>query len=208
MTIKPLLFNALETAINRYLALANNLDVVLPPLAGKTVAITLQPFNETVYFCFSHAGIQLLDQLTEPANTHLTGSVWAFGLMGLSTKPMRSIFSGQVSLTGDIHTGQKFQDLFSKLDINLQQQLARFTGETMAQNVSQFFHKQLDWHKTTLETLRLNTTEFLQEETRDLPPAAELEIYYRQIDNLRIDFDRLHSRMTRLESVLRKPTTH
>jgi len=33
--------------------------------------------------------------------------------MGLSSKPMRSIFSGEVKIEGDMQTGRKFQELFA-----------------------------------------------------------------------------------------------
>ena len=202
MAIKPLLFGALETALNQYLALAENRAAVLAPLAGKTIAITVQPFHETAYLCCSEQGIQLLDYVTETPDTTLTGSLWAFGAMGLSKTPMRAVFSGQVKIEGDMHTGRKFQELFAKLDINLETHLARVAGSTVAHNIAQAVQAGQNWSAESLETLRLNTSEFLQEETRDLPPAAEMDIFYHQIDQLRTHFDRLHSKITRLESAL------
>lgn len=206
MAIKPLLFSALETALNHYLALGENRDAVLTPLAGKVIAITVQPFNETAYLYCSKDDIQLLDQVTEPADTTLTGSLWAFGLMGLSKNPMRTVFSGQIKIEGDMHTGRRFQELFAKLDINLEAHLARVAGDKMAHNIAHIVHVGQSWGAESLETLRLNTSEFLQEETRDLPPGAELDIYYRHIDDLRTHADRLHSRLARLEDFLHMQT--
>jgi ubiquinone biosynthesis accessory factor UbiJ len=208
MTIKPLLFSALENALNHYLALGENRDAVLTPLAGKTIAITVQPFNETVYLCCSADAIQLLDYITEPADTTLTGSLWAFGSMGLSKNPMRSVFSGQVKIEGDTHTGRRFQELFAKLDINLEAHLARVAGDKIAYNIAHALHVGQTWGTESLETLRLNTSEFLQEETRDLPPGAELDIYYRHIDELRTSADRLDSRLARLEALLTTYIAH
>ena len=51
MVIKPLLMSALETALNKYLALDQNSGVFLAPLAGKVIAVTITPFNETIYLC-------------------------------------------------------------------------------------------------------------------------------------------------------------
>lgn len=199
MVIKPLLMSALETALNTYLALDQNKGVFLAPLAGKVIAVTITPFNETIYLCPAADSIQLLDQFPDQPDTYLTGSVFALGLMGLSLKPMRSIFSGEVKIEGDIDTGRQFQELFAKLDINLEQLLARYTGETVAHNISQFFRASQDWRKESIETFRLNASEFLQEETRDLPAGPEIDIFYRQVDELRTDFDRLQSRIERLE---------
>ena len=202
MVIKPLLMSALETALNKYLALDQNRGVFLAPLAGKVITVTITPFNETIYLCPSADSIQFLDQCPDQPDTHLTGSVFAFGLMGLSAKPMRSIFSGEVKIEGDMTTGRKFQELFANLDINLEQLLAHYTGERVAYNISQFFRAGKDWSKESIETFRLNASEFLQEETRDLPAGPEVDIFYVQVDELRTDFDRLQSRVERLEKQL------
>ena len=198
MVIKPLLMSALETALNKFLALDRNSSNFLAPLAGKIIAVNISTFNETIYLCPTNNSIQLLDYSPDQPHTQLSGSVFALGLMGLSSKPMRSIFSGEVKIEGDMNTGRKFQELFAKLDINLEQQLARFTGDTIAHNISQFFRAGQNWSKESIETFRLNASEFLQEETRDLPAGPEVDIFYRQIDELRTDFDRLQSRIERL----------
>jgi len=200
MVIKPLLMSALETALNKFLALDRNSSNFLAPLAGKIIAVNISTFNETIYLCPTNNSIQLLDYSPDQPHTQLSGSVFALGLMGLNSKPMRSIFSGEVKIEGDMNTGRKFQELFAKLDINLEQQLARFTGDTIAHNISQFFRAGQNWSKESIETFRLNASEFLQEETRDLPAGPEVDIFYRQIDELRTDFDRLQSRIERLEN--------
>lgn len=200
MVIKPLLLGVLETAFREYLALDANSPALLAPLAGKVIAVTVTPFNETVYLCPAADTIQLLDVYPGEPDTQLTGSLLALGLMGVSDKPMRSIFAGDVVIDGDMHTGRRFQELFAKLDINLEGKLARYTGERFAHNFSQFFRAGQEWSKETLETFRLNAAEFLQEETRDLPAVPEADMFYQHIDDLRLDFDRLQSRVERLEN--------
>jgi len=202
MVIKPLLIGALETALNQYLSLDPHSGDFLAPLAGKIIAVTVEPFNETLYLCPAPDSIQLLDYSPEPADTQLTGSLFALGLMGLSANPMRTVFSGEVKIEGDMHTGRKFQELFAKLDINLESKLARLTGDATAHRISRFFRSGRDWSRDAIETFRLNLSEFLQEETRDLPAAPETDIFYRQVDELRTNFDRLQSRIERLENIL------
>jgi ubiquinone biosynthesis protein UbiJ len=202
MIIKPLLIGVFETAINSYLALDENSHHLLAPLVGKIIAITIQPFNETIYLCPANDSVQCLDVSPEQPDTRISGSPWALGLMSLSSKPMRSIFSGDVKIEGDTHTARKFQDLFAKLDIDLESKLARYAGDQLAQTIGQFFRSGQDWGKDSIETFRLNVSEFLQEESRDLPAVPEIEIFYRQVDTLRSDCDRLQSRIERLEIAL------
>jgi ubiquinone biosynthesis accessory factor UbiJ len=211
MAIKALLMHALEIALNQYLSLDPNASTFLAPLAGKVIKVTISSFNESLYLCPSADAIQLLDFSSEPVDTQLTGSVFAFGLMGLSSKPMRSIFSGDIQIEGDMQIGRKFQTLFSKLDINLEPHLARYTGDSVAQHISHFFRSGHEWSKESIESFRLNVSEYLQDETRDLPSEPEVAIFYNQVDELRTHFDRLSSRIERLEKTLLnkplKPTT-
>ena len=202
MAIKALMMNALEVGINQYLSLDPNTSTFLAPLAGKVIKVTITSFNESLYLCPSLDAIQLLDFSSEPADTQLTGSMFAFGLMGLSSKPMRSIFSGDIQIEGDMQLGRKFQTLFSKLDINLEPHVARYTGDNVAQHLSQFFRSGHEWSKESIESFRLNVSEYLQEETRDLPSEPEVAIFHSQVDELRTQFDRLQSRIERLEHAL------
>jgi ubiquinone biosynthesis protein UbiJ len=201
MAFKPLLLSALASAINQTLHLDPNSGEFLAPLAGKVIAVTITPFNATIYLCPSADDIQLLDVCPTPADTHLTGSLLALGLMGISGKPMRSIFSGAVVIEGDMNTGRKFQALFTKLDIDLESQLARYTGEHFASQLSGLFRAGKNWSAESLETFRLNAAEFLQEETRDLPAIAEMDGFYQQVDELRLAYDRLNSRVERLKTL-------
>lgn len=205
MLIKPLLISILETALNRYLALDNNKEDLLIPLNGKIIALTIQPFDETLYLCPTSDAIQIIDQTTEQSDTMISGSVWALGLMGISAKPMRSVFSGEIKIEGDIQTGKQFQAVFKKLDIDLEGLLAQYIGHDIASKISQFFRSGQEWGKETVETFKLNATEFLQEETRDLPAKAEIDIFYQDVDDIRTATDRLQARIARLSSIIDSP---
>jgi len=203
MTIKPLLINAFESALNKYLSLDEDIDLFLQPLTGKVIAVTLLPFNETIYLCPTTQRIQIIDQYAETPDTKLTGSLPAFGLMGLSSTPARSFFSGEVTIEGDLNLGRHFQELFAKLDIDLEEQLSHYTGDIIAHKVGNLFRSLNDWQQDSVNTLKLNVTEFLQDETQDVPPAPEVNIFTQQVDQLKEDFDRLEARVTRLNDTLK-----
>jgi len=200
LQIKPLLIAALETAINAYLAMDQHADEYLEPMAGKVLAIHITSFNETLYLCPAHQRLQLLEHYEGEADATLSGSLSALGLMGLSATPMRSLFKGEVKMSGDTLLAQKFQRLFEKLDFNVEAKLARYTNQRFAQNLIGFFRGGRDWSEHTLTSFRLNLEEFLQEETRELPAKAEAEIIFQEIDACRSDVDRIEARIDRLLS--------
>ena len=196
----------METALNQYLSLDEDVSLFLQPLAGKVIAIHVQPFGLTLFLCPSNDTIQLLESYPGTPDTTLTGTAMALGLMGLSSKPMRSIFSGDVKIEGDTRIGRKFQELFDKLDVDLEEQLSHVTGDIIAHKIGRLFRAGQSWGKDSIETLKLNTAEFLQDETRDLPATPEIDIFFRQVDDTRTAYDRLQSRINRLQLALREPS--
>jgi len=200
MTIKPLLFSAFEAALNKYLSLDEDVTTFLQPLAGKIIAINIQPFDETFYLCPTEQNIQMIDYYEGSADTTLTGTLAAFGLMGASSTPARSFFSGEVLIEGDLSVGRQFQKLFEQLDIDIEEQLAHLTGDVIAHKVGHFFRKANQWNKENFNSLQLNVKEFLQDETQDLPPAPEVNILTQQIDQLKEDSERIEARINRLET--------
>lgn len=200
MIIKPLIISALETALNQYLALDEDVSLFLTPIAGKVIAINILPFNETLFLCPAENEIQLLENYASEVDATISGTLSALGLMGLSSTPMRSIFSGEVVIEGDTHVAHKFQQLFEKLDIDLEEKLSQFTGDIIAHKIGNIFRSGQNWTEETVETFKLNSKEYLQEETRDLPTATEANILNQQIDEIRSDYDRLSARITLLQT--------
>lgn len=198
MTIKPLLISAFETALNKYLSLDEDIALFLDPLASKVIAVTVLPFEETLYLCPTSHSIQILDTYEGTIDTTIKGTLPALGLMGLSSTPARSFFKGEVMIEGDLTIGHRFQKLFAQLDIDLEEQLSHFTGDVIAHKIGHFFRRANQWHQDNLGSLQLNISEFLQDETQDLPPAPEVNLLMHDIDQLKEDFDRLEARIKRL----------
>lgn len=205
---KPLLIAALETALNRYLAMDDRTEQYLSPMAGKVIAVHITSFDETLYLCPTQDSIQMLESYQGHVDASLSGSLSALGLMGLSATPMRSLFKGEVKIGGDTEIARKLQRLFGKLDINLEGKLARYTGEAFAQRLSSLLRGGRDWSRHSLTSFRLNLEEFLQEETRDLPAKPEAELLFKQIDDCRGDADRLTARIERLAATLANISEH
>lgn len=200
MLIKPLLIGALETGLNQYISLDQDNSLFLKPIAGKVIAINILPFDETLYLCPTNDKIQILEQCSSEVDASISGTLSALGFMGLSSTPMRSIFSGEVSIEGDTHVAHKFQQLFEQLDIDLEEKLSLFTGDVIAHKIGNLFRSGQSWTTESIETFQLNSKEFLQEEIRDLPAEAEADIFFQQVDKLRSDFDRLSARIDQLNT--------
>ncbi len=61
-----------------------------------------------------------------------------------------------------------------------------------------------DWFSQSIEAMKLNTSEYLSEESKVTPAEAELEYYMDQVDDLRMDIDRLEARVKNIQSSLKQ----
>ncbi len=208
MALSSALFaNSLSDALTRYISLDPDASLWLKPLSSKVIAIRLQPFDQLAYLQVHDSGLQLLEHFQGEADTILSGTPIAFGLMGLSNNPLRSLFSGEIEISGDSHTGRQFQKLFKNLNIDWEEQLSKVTGDVAAHKIGNSLKSAQAWTADTIETFNLNTGEYLQEEAHILPTKTEVENFYTTVDQLRADSDRLQARIERMQNALApKPT--
>lgn len=195
---------ALEAALARYLALDPNSPPLLAPLLGQVIALTLTPFDFTLYLCANEQRVVVLTQappLQAPAVT-LRGSIAGYARLALAEDAHAELFSGRVQISGDPKTARAFQNLFQRLDIDWEEHAAQFAGDYIAHRSANLIRTGRQWLSDTQQTLRLNLAEYLQEEIRALPNDWQIDEFCRAIDRLREEHDRLEARVQRLERVI------
>lgn len=202
MLIKFFLSSAFERVLNHYIALDKNTLLTLAPLSGKIIAVTVKPFNETLYLCPTENNIQCLETFTGEVDATLTGYLSAFGLLGFPNLPLPDSASDRIDVTGDEAIGLQFQQIFKQLNIDVEDKIASITSTGIANTLTSLFHSGREWQQETVETFKLNTTEFLQEETRDLPAKVEVSLFYERIKHLNESYSALKKRIKHVETFL------
>jgi ubiquinone biosynthesis protein UbiJ len=199
----PELFaGVLRKAVTRFLRLDPNSPQYLAPLAGKVICLRLTPMDWRIYFCPEFDSVNILPSFGGEPDVTLAGSPLAFARMGLSDSPRRALFAGEVIVAGDMTAAQRFQRLFERFDIDWESLSASLTGKSIASRLAYDVRAGRAWGKDSLNAWRMNIAEYLQEESRELPAANEVDLFYADVDTLRADFDRLQARVLRLERKL------
>jgi ubiquinone biosynthesis protein UbiJ len=191
------LLGPLEATANRLLALDPETPARLRPLAGRSVGIELPGTELILRADFSERGVSLGRSAPEdpPADADVRLSPAA----ALALVRSRGERSQGVEFRGDVAVVHALRRLVGGLEIDWEEQLAQLTGDVFAHQAGLAVGGVFDWLGHARRTAEANLGEYLTEERRLLPPAAEAAAFLDDVDRLRQDCDRLQARIERLE---------
>lgn len=199
MTIRDASYQALETALNKYLSLDPEISSQFASLHGKVIGIDLSGTAIKLFFIPDQNGqLQVLSHYEGQPDCLITAAPLSL-LRSSMADSTDSTFSGDVNIEGNSTLAQEFTSILKRIDIDWEEQLSRLTGDIIAHQIGNSFRNTSDWLSRNLDSSGLNLTEYLQEEARLLPGALELENFYQDVDRLRDDVERLAARVQRLQ---------
>ncbi|RUR08134.1 SCP2 domain-containing protein [Legionella sp. km772] len=199
--LKKYSLKTLQLAINTALNLDEGMPEKLNALEGKVLKLVITPLNAYFFIHFLHNEILLLEHYEGQPDTFIHSS--PLGLIRLSILPSsqaRSLFNDQIRIEGDVELGQKIKQLFDEMDIDWEGHLAQFTGDIVAYQIGSLVRKGIQFKQQLSSSMRLNVSDYLQEELRLVPSQNELDDFFRDIDELSLDVERLTAHINELMS--------
>ena len=194
------LLAALETAINQYLQLDPDTFAKLKDLEGRVIALHLRGLDLTIYCLPTDQGLQLMGQYEGEADTTIRGTPLGMLRMGLSSETEKVLFGGDVEILGDSELGHRFKETLDQMDVDWEEHLSRIVGDVAAHQIGRVARSANAWARKSIDTLALDTSEYLQEEIRAVATTLEIEEFNREVDVLRADVDRMEARIKRLRA--------
>ena len=195
----PNILLPLELLLNQYLALDQQTVSALAQLAGKVVCVRLKPLDIKCYFLPTNSGINVsLDSATTPDLT-ISGSPMALANMHWQNDQAINLLDSGVEVSGDVSLGQSLQAIVRRIDIDWEEHLSTLVGDVLAYNLGSLCKSTKSWCTTTVTSMQHNLRDYLQEESRHLPPAEEINDFLQDVDILRNDAERLFARWALLE---------
>ncbi|VAW91434.1 Protein YigP (COG3165) clustered with ubiquinone biosynthetic genes [hydrothermal vent metagenome] len=206
--IKVALIAAIERALNQYISMDSTATAKLAGLAGKVIAIELQDWDFTLYLLPDAQGIQVMSAYAGDADTIIKGAPVALFNMSQGDSTAATLREQNISIDGDLELGQQFNQFFKQLDIDWEEQFAQVFSKFTSESTADLFAHKLgrladgfqQWQSQARQTLEQNIAEYLQQESKILPFAEEIEPFFSAVDTLRNDVDRLEARFQRLQA--------
>jgi ubiquinone biosynthesis protein UbiJ len=196
--ITGLALKPLEAAINGYLSLDPELPAKLGEFENKTLCLEFSGTGLKLFLRLQQDHIQLASEIDGQADAVISGSPLAMLKLGLQKDAAPLLFAREVEISGDTRFGRRFRNLLTEMDIDWEEQLSRLIGDVASHQAMRTLDAIMQWSKRAAASFADDAGEYLREESRDTVADAELQQFYRQVDELRDGAERLQARINRL----------
>ncbi len=193
-----MLTQAIENLLNRNLPRSPRAQALCAALSGKRVRVEARGLAWVLIIESMNTSVKLTkgDDGEPPADAEISGTLLNLAALA-GSHPEEVIQRGDVSISGDAELAQQFRELAMLLKPDVEEELSRIIGDTPAHQALRFVRMATGFGRRAAATGVRNVAEYLAHERRDLVPRAEADDFYRGVERLREDLDRLEAR-TRL----------
>ncbi|MDA7084835.1 SCP2 sterol-binding domain-containing protein [Pseudomonas sp. SA3-5] len=192
------LLAGVEHGLNRVLALDSTALPRLARLSGRVIAVDCTAPALQLFILPSGEGLQLAGQWAGEADCRLRAPAASLLRLATSTDKTAVLHSPQVELDGDSAALLELAGILQDLELDWQYELSRWLGPLASQLLGSHIRSRANWTGKTLDSLRLNLADYLNEESRSLVGQREAEARFAELDRLKLDLDRLDARIERL----------
>ena len=196
----PFWVSHVESLVNTALALDEETLHALGQLDGKVIAFELINTRLTLFLFPTAQGLKILTEHDVKADVRIKGTPGNFVMMLASGKDGKSALPADMELAGDIGLAQRFQEIMQNVEIDLEEPLSRWVGDTVAHRIGRFVRDGRKFMLNTGQTLATDISEYLRFEIEMLPDDLLVEEFCRDVDRLREDVDRFTQRLNKLEA--------
>lgn len=192
------IFKQFEAVLNRALKLDPETQSGLAKLSGRVLALEILNTGLVLHLIPAAEGIRLESDYGGETNVTIRGTPVNLMTYLMSTSGKTEGFTGRLEIVGDVGLAQEFQTLMKNVDLDWEEFLSHWLGDTLAHKMGNLFRGSVSLARNTKHTLELDVSEYLRYEKEFLPEKQEVEEYITAIDELRNDAERLHLRINKL----------
>lgn len=197
----PLAF-AIQQGIATVLRMDAHTRDSLTTIEGKVIRVEVTAPVLVFHLIILDGEVDVEGQFDATPDTTITGS--ATDLLSLRSKN-DALYTGAVKISGDMSTGEHLRNIVMNIEFDAEEVIAPITGDAIAHQIGRFGSQLSGWLAGTSQSLKINTSEYLQEEAEILAPNSEVARFCSEVDDLREYVDRIDARLSQLEK-LKKPS--
>lgn len=189
--LPPLVNGTLETVFNHFIHQDGERLKQVAPLQGKVLQLTVTDLI-SLYLVFSDDKLLLLQEYEGVADSHLSLSLNALGLLKDKSLLMQYIRDGRIDLQGDPTPWQDFSALLKDPSVDIEAWLSSYTGDIVAHLLCR--------HGGELKTAFMHRTISLRKQLGDYAvEEVRLAVGVLELADFNDDVSELHNKASQLE---------
>ena len=195
--VLAVLGRALESALNRGLALDKEAANALRGLEGHRVGIELQGLGLALAVRVTNGRLHVGPHWEAERDLNLRaapGSLLAFALKR-GDAPSRG---GKVEISGDADLARRVEKLLRGFKPDVEEAFAQTFGDVIGVPLARAVQRAFAWTAESAQAFAQDSADFLRDDTRDLVAHAEVDGFLDEVDALRERADRLKARVDRI----------
>ena len=196
------LLASVENGINRVLRMDSTALARLQPLTGKVIAVECASPALHLFILPSDEGLLLAAQWAADADCTLRAPAASLLRLAVSKNKSAVLHSPEVELDGDSHALMALADVLQDLELDWEYELSRWLGPVATALIGGHVRSRANWYQQGFASLNQNLAEYLSEEARTLVGEREAQARFSELDQLKLDLDRLEARFERLSRSL------
>jgi ubiquinone biosynthesis protein UbiJ len=186
-----------EHELNRLVGESSAAQDLLQRLSGTSFAVHVEGLGVTAVL---HAEGERLRVGTSAEGATATLRATPLDLLKLArAEGVSSVKRTQANFSGDLQVAERYSQLLKLARPDIEDEVAKWLGDVPAHALGEFVRGSGAWLARAAGALRMNTAEYLQEESRAMPAALEADAFYSDVERLRDDVERTAARLARLE---------
>ncbi|KJG35804.1 membrane protein [Photobacterium angustum] len=197
MPLDAFVTGAVETSLNQLLKDDADSQRRLARLRGKVISVTLNEFNKTLYFVFSHQ-IDVLAGFEGEVDCQLALNLTVLPELRQQANLTQLIKADKLALDGDLQLAQHFSTLLSGLKPDVEEKLSQYTGDVVAHTLVSSVKSGSRFIRQGVKNRQRDLAEVITEEWQLLPQPLEIVHFYDQVDDLKSDVARFEARLNQL----------
>ena len=196
------LIASVEHGLNRVLRMDGTALPRLARLQGKVIEIDCRSPALQLFILPSDEGLLLASHWAAPADCVLRAPASSLIQLALSKDKTAVLHSPQVDLSGDSAVLIDLVKVLQDLELDWEYELSQWLGPVATPLLSGHLNSRARWARQGFDSLSNNLGEYLAEESRTLVGKREAEARFAELDQLKIDTERLEARIERLSRSL------
>ena len=187
----------IETELNRLVGESTAARELLARLAGTSFAVHVEGLALTAVL---HADGEQLRVDGDAAGATATVRATPLDLLRLlDAEGVSGVKRTRAELHGDLQVAERYAQLLKLARPDLEGEAAKWLGDVPAHALGEVARGLGAWLTRAAGALRMNTAEYLQEESRAMPAPLEAQAFYKDVEKVRDDVERAAARLARLE---------